>query len=101
MSYLSRIRMSLEDKKALVEKYKNEKFICFKHNLENPNGVFKDISIKQFCTNNKIRKDSMFSTWLRMDNLGQLESWGGQNNLKLLNFRPKDVDILKCINEGT
>lgn len=95
----SRRRFTLEDKKCCVDKYKALKFECFRENLKNGT-MIKDISIKEFCVNNKIKKDSMFCAWLRMDSLGQFESWDGKNNLKLFNFRPKYCNILHHINEG-
>ena len=95
-----RSRYTLYEKKELVEKYKAEKLLCLRENLENRNGIFSDISIKTFCLKNKIRKDSIFCNWLRMDRLGHLESWGGRNDLSKYNFKNKEDNILSYINEG-
>lgn len=95
-----RKRYTLFDKKELVEKFKEEKLLCLRENLLNRNGILLDISIKSFCLNNKIRKDSIFCNWLRMDRLGHLESWSGRNDLSKCNFKDKENNILSYINEG-
>ena len=93
-----RKRYTLLEKKKFVELFKTEKFELYRDNIKN--GTNNEVSIKEFCANNKIRKDSMFCNWLRMDRLGELESWNGINDLSKFNFKPKDVNVLNCINEG-
>ena len=59
-----RKRYTLLEKKKFVELFKTEKFELYRDNIKN--GTNNEVSIKEFCANNKIRKDSMFCNWLQI-----------------------------------
>ena len=88
---MSRDRITLLEKKRFVDKYHLEKKQKFEDKEE--------LSIRSFCKVNDIKNDAMLSKWIHMDKLGQLDHWGGKNNLKKLNFS-KNVNILDLINES-
>jgi len=99
-----RTRMTLNEKKILVNKFKEERLECFKENLRlnsSEDGKINRIetSCKKFCKENGIAKDAMLCSWLRMDMLGQFEEWNGENNLSKCNL-PKGLNLVKQINKG-
>ena len=97
-----RIRLSLGDKKELVEKYKRERFQHYKRvaGLPTSSKYLRELSCKKFCKANKIANDAMLCKWLNMDRLAQLEDWGGRNDLSKCNYKDFDVGVLDFINDG-
>ena len=92
-----RKRLTLQQKKCFVEKFKQEQLVCFNKSKESGVVVY-EISSKQFCNANKIKNVGMLCKWLQMDRLGFLEEWSGRNDLNQFNVR-KDIPILSFINE--
>jgi len=86
-----RKRFTLLDKKRFVDEFHEER----KKKID----VNQEISIRSFCKINNIKNDAMLSKWIHMDKLGQLNYWGGKNNLSKCNFSKK-VNVLDLINEA-
>jgi len=93
-----RKRLTLTEKKQLVDKFKSEKFEdSSKRKKEDKK---RRVSKQKFCEVNGIKSQVILSDWLTMDSLGHLESWNGRNNLSKTNFVESEVDVLQFINEG-
>ena len=99
-SVKKRKRLTLSEKKDLVNKFKKEKLDNFNLRRLDEENHNKVLSISSFCQTNGIANNVMLSDWLAMDYLGQLEGWEGKNDLSKNVFKESEVGVLKLINEG-
>ena len=98
--HMKRKRLSLQDKKELVEKFIKERIENYKICIKSKGDDIKEVSTKKFCERNGIANNAMLNKWLLMNRLGHLDAWGGKNDLSKINYKDKDVGVLRLINEG-